>query len=236
MGARSLRGSRQGVRIQEGGGPRSPGWGYPPPEQPAQSPFLNQPQPDSAPFSHHHLRVASRLSLSGYSGSAGPQSSLALEGTNFSTRDADNDNCLCKCAQMLSGGGCGVRGSPSTHRWETGDPLRHRARDRWRPRETPELAQRQSGGNREPHRGRSTKERWREKCKSGQEKGTQCVRDRERQKGREGGHQREEPGLRETHRQTQRPSERKRQPQGVGDSGDRDHCPHREREMGLVRE
>lgn len=45
-----------------------------------------------------------RLSLSGYSGSAGPQSSLALEGTNFSTRDADNDNCLCKCAQMLSGG------------------------------------------------------------------------------------------------------------------------------------
>uniref|UniRef100_A0A673U6P8 Angiopoietin 4 n=1 Tax=Suricata suricatta TaxID=37032 RepID=A0A673U6P8_SURSU len=45
-----------------------------------------------------------RLSLSGYSGSAGRQSSLVLQGTNFSTRDADNDNCLCKCAQMLSGG------------------------------------------------------------------------------------------------------------------------------------
>lgn len=29
---------------------------------------------------------------------------MALQGTRFSTRDADNDNCLCKCAQMLSGG------------------------------------------------------------------------------------------------------------------------------------
>ncbi|XP_049725404.1 angiopoietin-4 [Elephas maximus indicus] len=45
-----------------------------------------------------------RLSLSGYSGSAGLQSSLVLQGTNFSTYDADNDNCLCKCAQLLSGG------------------------------------------------------------------------------------------------------------------------------------
>ncbi|NXJ08515.1 ANGP4 protein, partial [Odontophorus gujanensis] len=45
-----------------------------------------------------------RLSLQDYSGTAGQQSSLALQGTNFSTRDADNDNCLCKCAQMLSGG------------------------------------------------------------------------------------------------------------------------------------
>ncbi|KAM6163815.1 angiopoietin-4 [Rhynchocyon petersi] len=45
-----------------------------------------------------------RLSLNGYSGSAGRQSSLVLQGINFSTRDADNDNCHCKCAQMLSGG------------------------------------------------------------------------------------------------------------------------------------
>uniref|UniRef100_A0A8C3C9R7 Angiopoietin 4 n=1 Tax=Cairina moschata TaxID=8855 RepID=A0A8C3C9R7_CAIMO len=45
-----------------------------------------------------------RLSLQDYSGTAGQQSGLALQGTNFSTRDADNDNCLCKCAQMLSGG------------------------------------------------------------------------------------------------------------------------------------
>lgn len=53
-----------------------------------------------------------RLSLSGYNGTAGRQSSLFLQGINFSTRDADNDNCLCKCAQMLSGGwwfdACGV--------------------------------------------------------------------------------------------------------------------------------
>uniref|UniRef100_A0A4X2K3C4 Fibrinogen C-terminal domain-containing protein n=1 Tax=Vombatus ursinus TaxID=29139 RepID=A0A4X2K3C4_VOMUR len=37
-------------------------------------------------------------------GTAGHQSGLVLQGTNFSTRDSDNDNCLCKCAQMLSGG------------------------------------------------------------------------------------------------------------------------------------
>ncbi|NXL63470.1 ANGP4 protein, partial [Chordeiles acutipennis] len=45
-----------------------------------------------------------RLSLQDYSGTAGQQSGLAMQGTRFSTRDADNDNCLCKCAQMLSGG------------------------------------------------------------------------------------------------------------------------------------
>ncbi|XP_027723314.1 angiopoietin-4-like [Vombatus ursinus] len=45
-----------------------------------------------------------RLTLKEYSGTAGHQSGLVLQGTNFSTRDSDNDNCLCKCAQMLSGG------------------------------------------------------------------------------------------------------------------------------------
>ncbi|XP_049673406.1 angiopoietin-4 isoform X2 [Accipiter gentilis] len=45
-----------------------------------------------------------RLSLQDYSGTAGQQSGMALQGTRFSTRDSDNDNCLCKCAQMLSGG------------------------------------------------------------------------------------------------------------------------------------
>ncbi|NWS62325.1 ANGP4 protein, partial [Chunga burmeisteri] len=44
------------------------------------------------------------LSLQDYSGTAGQQSGMALQGTRFSTRDADNDNCVCKCAQMLSGG------------------------------------------------------------------------------------------------------------------------------------
>ncbi|XP_075419974.1 angiopoietin-4 isoform X1 [Tenrec ecaudatus] len=58
---------------------------------------------------YEHFQLGSegqlyRLSLNGYSGSAGRQSSLVLQGTNFSTRDSDNDNCLCKCAQMLSGG------------------------------------------------------------------------------------------------------------------------------------
>ncbi|XP_036427476.1 angiopoietin-4 [Colossoma macropomum] len=45
-----------------------------------------------------------RLLLKGYSGTAGQQSSLASHGTSFSTRDSDNDNCLCKCALMLTGG------------------------------------------------------------------------------------------------------------------------------------
>ncbi|XP_048879776.1 angiopoietin-1 [Brienomyrus brachyistius] len=45
-----------------------------------------------------------RLFLRGYSGTAGMQSSLASHGTSFSTRDSDNDNCLCKCALMLTGG------------------------------------------------------------------------------------------------------------------------------------
>ncbi|KAJ6655862.1 hypothetical protein lerEdw1_004632 [Lerista edwardsae] len=45
-----------------------------------------------------------RLSLKGYKGTAGQQSGLSLQGTNFSTRDSDNDNCMCRCAQMLTGG------------------------------------------------------------------------------------------------------------------------------------
>uniref|UniRef100_A0A3B1ITC0 Angiopoietin 4 n=1 Tax=Astyanax mexicanus TaxID=7994 RepID=A0A3B1ITC0_ASTMX len=45
-----------------------------------------------------------RLLLRGYSGTAGQHSSLASHGTSFSTRDSDNDNCLCKCALMLTGG------------------------------------------------------------------------------------------------------------------------------------
>ncbi|XP_064160763.1 angiopoietin-4 [Anguilla rostrata] len=45
-----------------------------------------------------------RLFLRGYSGTAGHQSSLTSQGTGFSTRDSDNDNCLCKCALMLTGG------------------------------------------------------------------------------------------------------------------------------------
>ncbi|XP_064321574.1 angiopoietin-4 [Phalacrocorax carbo] len=60
-----------------------------------------------AHYGKFHLgseRQLYRLSLQDYSGTAGQQSGMALQGTHFSTRDADNDNCLCKCAQMLSGG------------------------------------------------------------------------------------------------------------------------------------
>ncbi|NWH54642.1 ANGP4 protein, partial [Fregata magnificens] len=60
-----------------------------------------------AHYGKFHLgseRQLYRLSLQDYSGTAGQQSGMALQGTRFSTRDADNDNCLCKCAQMLSGG------------------------------------------------------------------------------------------------------------------------------------
>ncbi|KAI7807700.1 putative angiopoietin-4 [Triplophysa rosa] len=45
-----------------------------------------------------------RLLLGSYSGTAGQQSSLASNGTGFSTRDADNDKCNCKCALMMTGG------------------------------------------------------------------------------------------------------------------------------------
>ncbi|KAK1331978.1 hypothetical protein QTO34_007655 [Cnephaeus nilssonii] len=45
-----------------------------------------------------------QLYLKGHSGTAGQQSSLVIHGADFSTKDADNDNCLCKCALMLTGG------------------------------------------------------------------------------------------------------------------------------------
>ncbi|CAN0026344.1 unnamed protein product [Lampetra fluviatilis] len=45
-----------------------------------------------------------RLLVKGYSGTAGKHSSLVEGGIDFSTRDADNDNCPCRCAQMSTGG------------------------------------------------------------------------------------------------------------------------------------
>lgn len=58
---------------------------------------------------YEKIQVASekqnyRLFLKGYSGTAGRQSSLVLHGASFSTKDLDHDNCICKCAQMLTGG------------------------------------------------------------------------------------------------------------------------------------
>ncbi|XP_032083281.1 angiopoietin-2-like [Thamnophis elegans] len=56
-----------------------------------------------------HFQVGSeeqnyRLYVRRYSGTAGHTSSLSLSGTDFSTKDADNDRCACKCAQMAGGG------------------------------------------------------------------------------------------------------------------------------------
>ncbi|XP_072535712.1 angiopoietin-1-like [Salminus brasiliensis] len=45
-----------------------------------------------------------RLFLKGHSGTAGRQSSLVINGADFSTKDMDNDNCICNCALLLTGG------------------------------------------------------------------------------------------------------------------------------------
>ncbi|XP_062889699.1 angiopoietin-2b isoform X1 [Mobula hypostoma] len=45
-----------------------------------------------------------RLHIKGYSGTAGRTSSFSPSGTQFSTKDVDNDECGCKCSQMASGG------------------------------------------------------------------------------------------------------------------------------------
>ncbi|KAM4630520.1 angiopoietin-2b [Polymixia lowei] len=44
------------------------------------------------------------LHAEGFSGTAGRTSSLTHTGTQFSTKDRDNDRCTCKCAQIASGG------------------------------------------------------------------------------------------------------------------------------------
>uniref|UniRef100_A0A8D0C357 Fibrinogen C-terminal domain-containing protein n=1 Tax=Salvator merianae TaxID=96440 RepID=A0A8D0C357_SALMN len=45
-----------------------------------------------------------RLHVQKYSGTAGRTSSLSPSGTEFSTKDVDNDHCACKCAQVAGGG------------------------------------------------------------------------------------------------------------------------------------
>lgn len=46
----------------------------------------------------------SSLHADGFSGTAGKTSSLTHTGSQFSTKDRDNDRCTCKCAQLASGG------------------------------------------------------------------------------------------------------------------------------------
>ncbi|XP_007946257.1 angiopoietin-2 [Orycteropus afer afer] len=45
-----------------------------------------------------------RIHLKGLTGTAGKISSISQPGNDFSTKDADNDKCVCKCSQMLTGG------------------------------------------------------------------------------------------------------------------------------------
>ncbi|XP_007892227.1 angiopoietin-2a [Callorhinchus milii] len=45
-----------------------------------------------------------RIHLKGYSGTAGKISSISQLGNDFSTKDSDNDKCICRCSQMTSGG------------------------------------------------------------------------------------------------------------------------------------
>lgn len=45
-----------------------------------------------------------RIHLKGYSGTAGKISSIGQSGSDFSTKDADNDKCVCKCSQLTTGG------------------------------------------------------------------------------------------------------------------------------------
>uniref|UniRef100_A0AAY5L3N6 Fibrinogen C-terminal domain-containing protein n=1 Tax=Esox lucius TaxID=8010 RepID=A0AAY5L3N6_ESOLU len=55
------------------------------------------------------FRIASekqnyRLFLKSHSGTGGKPSSMVVSGADFSTKDMDNDNCICKCALILTGG------------------------------------------------------------------------------------------------------------------------------------
>lgn len=45
-----------------------------------------------------------RIRLKGYSGTAGKISSIGQPGSDFSTKDVDNDKCVCKCSQLTTGG------------------------------------------------------------------------------------------------------------------------------------
>ncbi|XP_045565712.1 angiopoietin-2 [Salmo salar] len=58
-------------------------------------------------YSHFYIDAEDKnysLHAQGFSGTAGRTSSLTHPGTQFSTKDRDNDRCSCKCAQMASGG------------------------------------------------------------------------------------------------------------------------------------
>ncbi|XP_028578216.2 angiopoietin-2 [Podarcis muralis] len=58
-------------------------------------------------YEHFYLaneELKYRIHLKGVTGTAGKISSISQPGNGFSTKDADNDKCICKCSQMLTGG------------------------------------------------------------------------------------------------------------------------------------
>uniref|UniRef100_A0A1A8N0D5 Angiopoietin 2b n=1 Tax=Nothobranchius pienaari TaxID=704102 RepID=A0A1A8N0D5_9TELE len=58
-------------------------------------------------YDHFHIDGEANnysLHVKGFGGTAGRTSSLAHTGSQFSTKDRDNDRCTCKCAQLASGG------------------------------------------------------------------------------------------------------------------------------------
>ncbi|XP_034622255.1 angiopoietin-2 isoform X1 [Trachemys scripta elegans] len=58
-------------------------------------------------YEHFYLageELKYRIQLKGLTGTAGKISSISQPGNDFSTKDADNDKCICKCSQMLTGG------------------------------------------------------------------------------------------------------------------------------------
>ncbi|XP_065148510.1 angiopoietin-2b [Paramisgurnus dabryanus] len=58
-------------------------------------------------YDHFHIDGEEKkysIHVMGFSGTAGRTSSLTRSGTMFSTKDQDNDQCSCKCAQMATGG------------------------------------------------------------------------------------------------------------------------------------
>ncbi|XP_077165342.1 angiopoietin-2 [Paroedura picta] len=58
-------------------------------------------------YEHFYLATEElkyKIYLKGLTGTAGKIGSISQPGNGFSTKDADNDKCICKCSQMLTGG------------------------------------------------------------------------------------------------------------------------------------
>ncbi|KAH0622022.1 hypothetical protein JD844_023907 [Phrynosoma platyrhinos] len=71
--------------------------------------FLKDWEGNEAYSLYEHFYLANeeqkyRINLKGLTGTAGKISSISQPGNGFSTKDADNDKCICKCSQMLTGG------------------------------------------------------------------------------------------------------------------------------------